>query len=38
MKKEQKSEIIDGLGKTIAERKNFYITDVSTLTVVPKKE
>src|ERR1039458_5887374 len=34
MKKEKKSEIIDGLGKTIAERKNFYITDISTLTVI----
>ncbi len=33
MKKEQKSEIVEALGNTIAQRKNFYITDISTLTV-----
>jgi len=33
MKKEQKSEIADILGGVIAERRNFYITDISTLTV-----
>src|ERR1700744_2890419 len=33
MKKEQKSEIVEALGNTIAEKGNFYITDISTLTV-----
>jgi len=33
MKKEQKTEIVEALGNTIAAKKNFYITDISTLTV-----
>jgi len=33
MKKEQKIEIADALGGVIANRGNFYITDISTLTV-----
>jgi large subunit ribosomal protein L10 len=34
MKKEQKSEIVNGLTETLASNRNFYITDISTLTVV----
>ncbi len=33
MKKEQKSEIVGALGGILEKRKNFYITDISTLTV-----
>jgi len=33
MKKEQKSEIVGALGGVLEKRKNFYITDISTLTV-----
>jgi len=33
MKKEQKTEIVELLSGTLATRKNFYITDISTLTV-----
>ncbi len=33
MKKEQKFEIAEALGNTLAQQKNFYITDISTLTV-----
>src|SRR5690242_11534758 len=33
MKKENKSEIVDALSQVLAEKKNFYVTDISTLTV-----
>jgi large subunit ribosomal protein L10 len=34
MKKEQKSEIVSGLTESLTSNRNFYITDISTLTVV----